>query len=121
DERHIGLPGYPGGSDKVGNAASDQFQLGAFGEVLLLFAAAAGHDLLESEHWRAVETAVAAIRENHTVPDAGIWELENQHWAHSRLICAAGLRAIAAHAAGREAAEWNALADTIVADVSADS
>ena len=29
-------------------------------------------------------------------PDAGIWELDNRPWTHSRLICAAGLRAMAA-------------------------
>ena len=29
-------------------------------------------------------------------PDAGIWEIDNRPWTHSRLICAAGLRAIAA-------------------------
>lgn len=121
DERAIGLPGYPGGSDKVGNSASDQFQLGIFGEALLLFASAAQHDLLGSEHWRAVETAVSAIRVNRETPDAGIWELENRHWAHSRLICAAGLRAIGMFASAREAAEWNAMADAIVAEVAGDS
>jgi hypothetical protein len=34
------LPGYPGGKVKTGNWVNDQFQLDAFGESLLLFAAA---------------------------------------------------------------------------------
>ena len=41
DERRLHLPGYPGGSDKVGNWVSKQFQLDAFGEALMLLAAAA--------------------------------------------------------------------------------
>ena len=42
--------------DKVGNWVNQQFQLDAFGEALLLFAAAARHDRLDSEHWKAVES-----------------------------------------------------------------
>ncbi|HTX12164.1 MAG TPA: hypothetical protein VME22_26345, partial [Solirubrobacteraceae bacterium] len=57
-----GLPGYPGGTDIVGNWVNHQFQLDAFGEALLLFAAAAEHDRLDADGWRAVEQAVAAIR-----------------------------------------------------------
>ena len=46
DERELGIEGYPGGAAKVGNWVNKQFQLDAFGEALLLFAAAAGHDRL---------------------------------------------------------------------------
>ena len=52
DERQLHLPGYPGGSAKVGNWVNKQFQLDAFGEALLLLAAAARHDRLDREHWR---------------------------------------------------------------------
>src|SRR3954453_8399778 len=41
DQRSLDLPGYPGGSDILGNWVRQQFQLDAFGESLLLFAAAA--------------------------------------------------------------------------------
>ncbi len=37
DERSLHLPGYPGGSDKVGNWVNKQFQFDALGEALLLF------------------------------------------------------------------------------------
>jgi hypothetical protein len=121
DERTLThLDGYPGGFDKVGNWVNRQFQLDIFGEALLLFATAAAHDHLGSNDWRAVETGVAAIESRWTEPDAGIWELDNQHWAHSRLTCVAGLRAISAHAAAGQAAKWALLADTILADVSGD-
>lgn len=115
DERRVtAAPGYPGGSDKVGNKVNAQFQLDAFGESLLLFAAAARHDRLDSDHWRAVETAVDAIRRRWQEPDAGIWELDNERWSHSRLMCVAGLREVAKHAANSQAAEWTTLADTML-------
>ncbi len=115
DERSLQLPGYPGGSDVVGNHANKQFQLDALGESLLLFAAAAHHDHLDSDVYRAVATAVTAIAERWQDPDAGVWELEVRPWTHSRLTCVAGLRAIAAHAAPNDGAAWSALADTILA------
>ena len=120
DEHRLHLPGYPGGYDKVGNWVNHQFQLDAFGEALLLFAAAARHDRLDSGHWQAVETAIAAIQKRGHEPDAGIWELGNHRWAHSRLTCAAGLRAIAAVAPASQGAAWSGLADGVLADVSAD-
>ncbi|HEY1672126.1 MAG TPA: glycoside hydrolase family 15 protein [Streptosporangiaceae bacterium] len=120
DERQLHLPGYPGGYDKVGNWVNQQFQLDAFGEALLLFAAAARHDRLDSDHWRAAETAIAAIQKRGAEPDAGIWELDDRRWAHSRLTCAAGLRAMAAVAPASQGAPWSGLADALVADVGAD-
>jgi GH15 family glucan-1,4-alpha-glucosidase len=118
DQRNLNLPGYPGGSDVVGNWVNQQFQLDAFGEALLLFAAAAAHDHLDADGWRAAEAAIDAIEHRWTEPDAGVWELTNDAWTHSRLICATGLRQIAAHQSSEQAARWLALADVIVADTS---
>lgn len=121
DQRSLELPGYPGGTDIVGNHVNAQFQLDAFGEALLLFAAAARHDHLDSDHHKALTVAVSAIEARWRQPDAGLWELDNQRWAHSRLICAAGLRAIAgAGAPATDAAGWSALADAILADTDTD-
>jgi hypothetical protein len=116
DQHRLDLPGYPGASVIIGNQARDQFQLDAFGEALLLFAAAARHDRLDSSSYRAVTAAAAAIEARWCQPDAGVWELDPQRWAHSRLVCAAGLRAIAAHGSRGDAARWSALAEAIVAD-----
>jgi hypothetical protein len=122
DERALELPGYPGGTGKVGNWVNKQFQLDAFGEALLLFSAAAGHDHLDASGWRAAEVAAEAIAKRWREPDAGIWELEPAHWTHSRLICAAGLRALSAHARGGEqASRWLPLADVIVADAASNA
>ena len=119
DQRNLGLPGYPGGTDILGNWVNQQFQLDAFGESLMLLAAAAGHDHLDADGWRAAETAIAAIEQRWREPDAGIWELEPDNWTHSRLVCVAGLRAIAAHQRTEQAARWLALADAIVAETAA--
>jgi GH15 family glucan-1,4-alpha-glucosidase len=121
DERTLpDLDGYPGGSDKIGNWVNQQFQLDVFGEALQLLAVASRHDRLEADHWAAIEVAVSAIEQRWGQPDAGIWEIDDQHWAHSRLACVAGLRAMASHAPPTQSGRWSALADAILADVSAD-
>ena len=122
DERVLHhLAGYPGGSDKVGNWVNQQFQLDALGEALLLFAAAARHGRLDTWHWNAAEAAVKAIEVRWTDADAGLWELQDEHWTHSRLMCVAGLRAIAAIGPAAQAAAWEALAEVIMADAAENS
>jgi GH15 family glucan-1,4-alpha-glucosidase len=120
DQHPLDLPGYPGAPDvKTGNRVRTQFQLDAFGEALLLFAAADRLDALDADGWKAAELAVQGILERGDEPDAGIWELEPRRWAHSRLTCAAGLRAVAAQRPDR-AAEWVPVADRLVADADRD-
>lgn len=115
DESSLELPGYPGGTDIRGNHAHSQFQLDVFGEALLLFAAAARHDHLDADGYRAASAAATAVAHRWRQSDAGVWELENRRWAHSRLTCVAGLRAIATHAPARDAAQYESLADTLLA------
>jgi hypothetical protein len=120
DQRRLDLPGYPGAPEVyAGNQVRRQFQLDAFGEALLLFAAADRLGALEADGWKAAEAAVDGIVQRYDEPDAGIWELEDRRWTHSRLMCAAGLRAAAARRPDR-AADWLGLADRIVADTSRD-
>jgi alpha,alpha-trehalase len=90
----LNLPGYPGGTDVVGNRVREQFQLDLFGDSLLLFARAASAGRLDLEGWRAAEIALDAIEQHWDEPEAGIWELQPNRWTQSRLICVAGLRAI---------------------------
>lgn len=111
------LPGYPGAPARTGNWVRGQFQLDTFGEALLLLAAAAHRDRLDFHAARAMHTAATAIAERWTEPDAGVWELEPRQWTHSKLTCVAGLRAAARVVPGPQAAEWAALADTILAHV----
>jgi alpha,alpha-trehalase len=117
DQHELDLPGYPGGYDLVGNWVNKQFQLDALGESLLLLAAAGSHDRLDSGSRKAAEIAADAIARRWQEPDAGIWEIDNQAWTHSRLICAAGLRGAARNCTTEpQSSEWSALADVIVAD-----
>jgi GH15 family glucan-1,4-alpha-glucosidase len=126
DEGPLRLRGFPGGSAWAGNGVRGQFQLDAVGETLSLLAAAARHDMLTTDDWRAAVVAADVIGKRWQEPDAGIWELEDKRWTHSRLACVSGLRAIAAAAAAgppgghgrREAARWSGLADAIAASLS---
>ena len=122
DERALRLRGYPGGTARAGNRVIGQFQLDGLGESLELFAAAARLGMLAEENWQAAAVAAEAIEKRWSEPDAGIWELEDRHWTHSRLACVSGLRSLAAAASGppsgyRHAARWSALADSLLASL----
>jgi GH15 family glucan-1,4-alpha-glucosidase len=119
----IDITGYPGAPTVMaGNPAGSQFQLDAFGEVLLLLGAAAAVHRLDDRGRHAAEVAARAIEQRWHEPDCGIWETDARRWAHSRLVCAAGLRRMASQTSpGPTVARWLALADTITADVAANS
>ena len=120
DQSQLGLPGYPGGFDRVGNWVNQQFQLDAFGEALLLLSEAHRREVLDADGFKAAEAAASAIAQRWQEPDAGIWEIDDRPWTHSRLTAAAGLKALASVApAGRGVSDMMALADRIVADTSA--
>jgi GH15 family glucan-1,4-alpha-glucosidase len=120
DQHRLDLPGYPGGFDLVGNWVNRQFQLDGFGEALLLLATAARHHRLDSGGWQAARIAADAVAARWQEPDAGIWELGDQAWTHSRLDCSAGLRALAGTGRAPDLAPgWRALADAIVTDTAA--
>jgi GH15 family glucan-1,4-alpha-glucosidase len=115
EPQRLGVPGYPGGSDVIGNQVGSQFQLDIFGEALLLLAKAASKDRLDGNGWKAAQIAIQAIEHRSDDKEAGIWEIEPNLWTHSRLICVAGLRAIAEHGASQS---WKntalTLADALV-------
>ncbi|PWI06076.1 glycoside hydrolase [Streptomyces sp. NWU339] len=116
EEHALRLPGYPGGGDRIGNRAATQFQLDTFGEALQLFAAAARHDRLTAEAERAVSVTVDAVERNWRRPDAGLWELEDRWWTHSRLSVVSGLRHIADVLPGATARRCTETADVIMAE-----
>ena len=120
DQRKLDLPGYPGGgASLIGNWVNQQFQLDAFGEAMLLLSVAGQQDRLDLDARRAITVAADAIAARWTQPDAGIWEIDDEAWTHSRLICVAGLRAGSAlEPTGPVARDWVALADRIMSDTS---
>ncbi|WP_246281720.1 glycoside hydrolase family 15 protein [Fodinicola acaciae] len=113
-QRSLELAGYPGGFDVIGNQVNKQLQLDAFGEALQLLSAAV--DRLDTDGWRALSVAVDAIDRHWPQPEAGIWELHDDFWTHSRLSCVAGLRAAARIAPVADAARFVQLAETIMAE-----
>ncbi|MFI2412592.1 glycoside hydrolase family 15 protein [Streptomyces sp. NPDC018947] len=112
--RSLRLPGYPGGTDHIGNDAGAQFQLDTFGEALQLFAAADAHDRLTEDAERAAAVAVDAVERQWQRPDAGLWELEERWWTHSRLSVVCGLRRMADVLPGSAGRRCGDLADTVL-------
>ncbi|MFE0207089.1 glycoside hydrolase family 15 protein [Streptomyces sp. NPDC058985] len=113
-EHSLPFIGYPGGGDRAGNRAGRQFQLDAYGEALQLFAAAARHDALDARGVKAARRAAEAVAESWEEPEAGLWELEERWWTHSRLSCVAGLRALEQQNLTRASGDWARLADRIM-------
>ena len=116
DQFSLDLPGYPGGSNLIGNHVNDQFQLDAFGESLLLFAAADMHGRLDDEARKAARIAANAIARRWQEADAGMWETVPKLWTESRLMCVAGLKAFARIESANDAALHLTLADQILGE-----
>ncbi len=114
-EQLIDVAGYPGADELVrGNWVTDQFQLDTLGEALQLFAACARHDALDDHGEAAARTAVDVMIQRWNEPDAGIWEIQPDWWAHSRLACVGGLRVAAAAGIGGRPDDLERLAGTIL-------
>jgi GH15 family glucan-1,4-alpha-glucosidase len=84
------LPGYQGASPvRIGNAASRQFQLDVFGEVMdtLHLARLSGLDP-EPAAWNLQVALLEFLESRWTLPDDGIWEVRGprQHFTHSKIM-----------------------------------
>lgn len=117
------LPGYLGSRPvRVGNAAAQQVQLDVFGPVADLLAVLAERGAaLTSEHWRMLESSVAAIAHRWREPDHGIWEIRGarQHYVHSKVMCWQTVdRALrVAEHLGKKHPDWHELRAEIQADI----
>jgi GH15 family glucan-1,4-alpha-glucosidase len=84
------LPGYEGSAPvRVGNAASGQFQLDVYGEVLsALFEACGVGSLLSATAWDLQKALVQFVASNWEEPDEGIWEVRGprRHFTHSKVM-----------------------------------
>jgi GH15 family glucan-1,4-alpha-glucosidase len=84
------LPGYERSRPvRIGNAASGQFQLDVYGEVLDALHVGRLHDLEASEAgWSLQRRLLDYLEHAWKEPDEGIWEIrgERQHFTHSKVM-----------------------------------
>ncbi|MCP2317731.1 Glucoamylase (glucan-1,4-alpha-glucosidase), GH15 family [Nocardia amikacinitolerans] len=121
------LSGYDGAAPvRIGNAATGQFQLDVWGEVLdgLHLARDAGLPVHETA-WD-VQRALLDYLEGHwNDPDNSLWEMRGprRHFVHSKVMAWAGLdravHTVAAHGLDGPIGRWRALRDRIHAEVCA--
>jgi len=89
------LEGYRGAKPvRVGNAASNQLQLDAYGELLSMAwrRHRRGYSP-DDDYWRFLLELVDTAAERWKEPDHGLWEVrgEPQHFVHSKVMCWAAL------------------------------
>jgi GH15 family glucan-1,4-alpha-glucosidase len=84
------LPGYEDSKPvRIGNAASEQFQLDVYGEVLgVAFLASEALGTIEKRLWPRWRTVVEHVETIWDQPDDGIWETrgERRHFTHSKVM-----------------------------------
>jgi GH15 family glucan-1,4-alpha-glucosidase len=84
------LPGYEGSRPvRVGNAASGQFQLDVYGEVLSCLYAGRKRGLAaHAEAWEPARELITHIERVWQMPDDGIWEVRGgrRHFTHSKAM-----------------------------------
>jgi GH15 family glucan-1,4-alpha-glucosidase len=84
------LPGYEGSRPvRVGNAASEQFQLDVYGEVLDALHQGRIRDLeVSKEAWALQRRVLGFLEHAWKEPDEGIWEVRGprRHFTHSKVM-----------------------------------
>jgi GH15 family glucan-1,4-alpha-glucosidase len=119
------LPGYEGSAPvRVGNAASEQFQLDVYGEVAaVMYLGATARTDIDGRNWPRWRGVVEHVASVWREPDAGIWEARGptRHYTYSKVMAWVVFdRAVrVAEASGFEAPldRWRALRDEIHAEV----
>jgi GH15 family glucan-1,4-alpha-glucosidase len=84
------LPGYEGSRPvRIGNAASEQFQLDVYGEVLDALHQGRVHKLeVSKEAWSLQRRLLGFLEHAWKEPDEGIWEVRGprRHFTHSKVM-----------------------------------
>jgi len=121
------LPGYEGSKPvRIGNAASQQFQLDVYGEVIDALYQARRFGLEQVEDVWNLATALVEFVETHWhLPDEGIWEVRGprRHFTHSKVMAWVAIdRAVKTLETSKlegPVERWRQLRDTIHADICA--
>ncbi|HEX2893963.1 MAG TPA: glycoside hydrolase family 15 protein [Marmoricola sp.] len=84
------LPGYAGSSPvRIGNAASEQFQLDVYGELMDALHQARTHGIPPDDTaWRVQQVLLDFLEGHWSEPDDGIWEMrgDRRHFVHSKVM-----------------------------------
>jgi GH15 family glucan-1,4-alpha-glucosidase len=121
------LPGYEGSRPvRVGNAASNQFQLDVYGEVMdaLHLSRQAGDDPIETA-WGLERVLVEFLETGWKEPDDGIWEVRGprRHFVHSKVMAWVAVdravKGIEQFGVAGPVERWRALRDEIHQDICA--
>jgi GH15 family glucan-1,4-alpha-glucosidase len=119
------LPGYEGSAPvRIGNAASRQFQLDVFGEVMDALHSARRVGLPPDENaWRVQQALVAFVESAWKEPDEGIWEVRGprRHFTHSKIMAWVALdravKAVERFGLAGAVERWRGVRDAIHAEV----
>jgi len=111
---------------RVGNAASEQFQLDVFGEVLdAMYQTHLSGIETDDAEWRLLVQLMKFLESNWDKPDNGIWEVRGgrQHFTHSKMMAwlafdrAVKLVETCNCAAGENLTRWQKIREQIHAEV----
>jgi len=119
------LPGYEGSRPvRIGNAASRQFQLDVYGELLDATFMALRADIPPDEAaWQLMRHLIAHVAEAWRRPDEGIWEVRGprRHFTHSKVMAWVAMdravKLVERHGLSGPVDRWRAVRDAIHADV----
>ena len=119
------LDGYEGSKPvRVGNGASEQFQLDVYGEVLDVLYQARRRGLPADDNaWALVRHLLGNLEKRWREPDDGIWEVRGprRHFTHSKVMAWVafdrGLRLIEELGRDGPADRWRAVRDEIHSEV----
>jgi len=121
------LPGYEGSSPvRIGNAASGQFQLDVYGELMDAIDRARSYGIaVHPVIWRIQVAIMGFVVDHWSDPDDGIWEVRGprRQFTHSKVMAWVAfdraVRGVELHGLEGPADEWSAIRDAIHADVCA--
>jgi GH15 family glucan-1,4-alpha-glucosidase len=119
------LPGYEGSSPvRIGNAASEQFQLDVYGELMDAIDRARSHGIGVHEIiWRIQMAIMRFLVDHWSDPDDGIWEVRGprRQFTHSKVMAWVAfdraVRSVEVHGLEGPADKWRAVRDAIHAEV----
>ncbi len=119
------LPGYEGSSPvRIGNAASGQFQLDVYGELMNAIDRARSHGIaVHRIIWRIQVAIMGFLVDHWSDPDDGIWEVRGPRrlFTHSKVMAWVAfdraVRGIEVHGLEGPVDKWIAIRDAIHAEV----